>query len=350
MKKHWVTNLRVMATLTVVLLHAAGYGSLHVKKIPLTDWWICHIINVFGRFAVPVFVMLSGYLLIVKYEELSSFIKKRFSRIFVPFLIWSLLYMIWSNFKGVPSERTPWALGDFISKILAGNGGGSGHLWFVYMLLGIYAITPVISRWIKGTETSANPLTKRTEILYFLVLWFTGNVVYTLLNKWFGIEIKFELRYFSGFIGYFVLGYWLGNSGTILPKSLLILSFLASWVLTAYICYDVSWQAGIYVYDYTDYLSVPVMLMSVLMFLLFKQHYDKPFAPGIMAELDMSSYGMYLVHALILRILSRQFHINFTWIHPLVGIAVHFLLGAVISYLIVKIISKIPKAGSWIVG
>lgn len=350
MKKHWVTNLRVLATLSVILLHAAGYGSLHVKKIPVTDWWICHIINVFGRFAVPVFVMLSGYLLIGKYEELRSFIKKRFSRIFVPFLIWSLIYITWSNFKGLAGERTPWTVGDFVKKILVGNGGGSGHLWFVYMLLGIYAITPIISRWIKGTEASTNSATKRNEIVYFLSLWVVGNVVYTLVNQRLGFEIKFELRYFTGFIGYFVLGYWLGNLEKRFSSSLLLFLFLASWALAAYICYAVSWQAGKYVYDYTDYLSIVVMLMSVTLFLLLKRACDVPILPKLMAELDITSYGVYLVHALILRILSRQFHLNFTWIHPLLGITVHFLLGFIISYLIVRIISKIPKAGSWIVG
>ena len=350
MKKYWVTNLRVLATLTVILLHAAGFGSLHVKKLPYTDWWICHIINVFGRFAVPVFVMLSGYLLIGKYEELSSFLKKRFSRIFIPFLIWSLIYIIWSNFKGFANERTPWTLGDFVKKILTGGGGGAGHLWFVYMLLGIYAFTPIISRWIKGIENSSFPNTRRNEITYFISLWIVGNVVYTLANKWFGFEIKFDIRYFTGFVGYFVLGYWLGNNDTKLSKSILILLFLVFWALTAYICYAVSWQAGKYVYDYTDYLSLPVMAMSVSIFLLFKKACDAEFMPEIMNELDITSYGVYLVHALILRILSREYQINFTWIHPLIGITVHFLITLVISYLIVKIISKIPKVGSWIVG
>ncbi|MBA4849726.1 acyltransferase [Emticicia sp. BO119] len=350
MKKYWVTNLRVFATLTVILLHAAGYGSLHVKKIPYSDWWICHIINVFGRFAVPVFVMLSGYLLIGKYEELNSFLKKRFTRIFVPFLIWSLIYIIWSNFKGLANERTLWTVGDFVKKILTGGGGGAGHLWFVYMLLGIYTFTPVISRWIKGTENSRNHDARRNEISYFIFLWVVGNVVYTLVNKWLGFEIKFDIRYFTGFVGYFVLGYWLGNSGTKLSKIVLILLFLASWALIAYICYTVSWQAGKYIYDYTDYLSLPVMLMSVFIFLLFQKTCNVDFLPKVMTELDTTSYGIYLAHALILRILSREYQINFTWIHPLVGISAHFLITVVISYLIVKIISKIPKVGSWIVG
>lgn len=350
MKKYWVTNLRVFATLTVILLHAAGFGALHVKKIAYSDWWICHIINIFGRFAVPVFVMLSGYLLINKYEELGSFLKKRFIRIFVPFLIWSLVYIIWSNFKGLANEQTPWTIGDFVKKILTGGGGGAGHLWFVYMLLGIYAFTPIVSRWIKGTENNPLPNTQQNEVLYFIILWVVGNVVYTLVNKWFGFEIKFDIRYFTGFVGYFVLGYGLGNTGTKLSKNILITLFLASWVLTAYICYVVSWQAGKYVYDYTDYLSIPVMLMSIFIFLLFRNACNVDFLPKIITELDITSYGIYLIHLLILRILSREYQINFTWINPVVGITAHFLITAIISYLIVKIISKIPKVGSWIVG
>ena len=347
MKKHWVTNLRVLATLSVILLHAAGFGSMHVGKIPITDWWICHIINVFGRFAVPVFVMLSGYLLIGKYEALGSFLKKRLTRIFIPFLIWTLIYMIWANFKGFPAEKTPWTIGDFIKKILTGGGGAAGHLWFVYMLLGIYAFTPVISRWIKGAEALK---VHTQEISYFLILWLVSNVAYSLVNQLLGFEIKFELRYFSGFVGYFILGYWLGNRDIKLSNSLLILLFLASWAITAYICYVVSWNSGKYSYDFTDYLSPTVMLMSVSIFLFFKKACDTEFLPKIMTELDITSYGVYLIHFLILRYLSRNYQINYTWIHPLLGITVQFIITTLISYVIVKAISKIPKAGNWIVG
>lgn len=354
MKKYWVTHLRVLATLTVILLHTAAFGSLLIKTIPYTDWWICHIINIFGRFAVPVFVMLSGYLLIGKYEDISSFLRKRLIRIFVPFLIWGLIYFIiwniWLNFKALANERISLTISDFVEKTLTGSIGGAAHLWFIYMLLSIYAITPVISRWIKGIENSPLPETRKNEIFYFITLWFIGNVVYTLVNNWFGFEIKFGLRYFTGYVGYFVLGYWLGNRGTKLSKNTLILLFLASWALTAYICYAVSWQAGTYVFNYTDYLSLPVLLMSISIFLFFQKVCDIDFLPKIMNELDVTSYGIFLVHALILRILSRGYQINFRWVHPLIGITAHFLITVIVSYLIVKIISKIPKVGSWIVG
>jgi surface polysaccharide O-acyltransferase-like enzyme len=342
MKKYWVTNLRVSATLMVILLHAAGFGVTKVNKISISDWWICHVINSVGRFAVPIFVMLSGYLLLGRYENLSEFLRKRISRIFIPFLIWSLVYMLYANFKGLSAERTPWELGAFIKTLLVGNGGGAGHLWFVYMLLGLYAFTPIISRWIRqATET---------EIVFFLILWVLCNTGFDLFEKKYGLSVKFDFRYFTGYLGYFVLGYWLGNKEIKLSALALSLIFLSAWAVVVYVCYVVSFAKGQYTTDHTYYLSLAVMLMSASIFLWFKKVGDKALWPSWIAELDASSYGMYLVHFLILRILSRNYRINYSWHHPLLGIIIHFLLCAIVSYLIVKILSKIPKIGNWLVG
>jgi surface polysaccharide O-acyltransferase-like enzyme len=340
-KLTWITNLRVLATLTVILLHIAGNGSLKVGKLPMDWWWLCHIINTFGRFAVPVFVMLSGYLLLGKYQELGSFLSKRMGRVFIPFLVWTLIYIIYGNFYGYGTERTGWQIDKIFIKILTGGGGASGHLWFVYMLLGLYAVTPIISRWIK-TATEQ-------EIWFLLMLWVVSSTGYPWVSKLLGFQIGFELRYFSGYVGYFVLGYYLGNKDWQISSKLTAFVFVLAWAVTAFIVYAVSMPKGVYDNSFSDYLSPSVMLMSVSIFLFFKNACNVEFLPNIMTKIDAASYGMYLCHWLIMRWLSRNYQINYTWHHPALGIAVHFLLCAGISYLIVFIFSKIPK-GNWVTG
>ncbi|MFN8355500.1 MAG: acyltransferase family protein [Spirosomataceae bacterium] len=341
-KLPWVTNLRVVATLSVILLHAGSYGAEKVGKIPWIDWWICQIPNTFGRFAVPVFVMLSGYLLLGRYNDLTSFLSKRLTRVAVPFLIWTLFYIVWANFYGVRPERTPWEIGAITQKILTGGGGASYHLWFVYMLLGLYAITPVISRWIlQATEA---------EIRFFLLLWIASSTLYPLVSRLFGFQIAVELRYFSGYIGYFVAGYWLGNRSFGASSWVWGLVFLLAWAATLVLSYLLSSTLGRYDSFASDYLSVNVILMSVSIFMFFKQACNQVVAERVVQQLDVQSYGIYLCHVVILRTLSRQFHLNYTWIHPAVGVLTQFTLCVVISFVLIWALSKIPKVGSWITG
>lgn len=316
-------------------------------KIPSSWWWICNASNAFGRFAVPVFVMLSGYLLLGKYKNLTEFLSKRFSRIFVPFFLWTIIFMLWGNYFGIISaEKTKFEVVDILKKILMGGAGGSGHLWFVYMLLGLYLFSPVISRWI--TQATSQ------EIKFFLIMWFIACTIYPYFEKFLGIKINFEIRYFSGYVGYFVLGYFLGNLPINLPQSrvglMALAVFLISWVITFVgIYFSTVSNNKAYESSLFDYLSPSVILMSISAFLTFKNLLNVEFLPTLTAQLDKFSYGMYLMHLIPMKTLSRQFQINFKWIHPSIGIATQFILTATICYVVIFILSKIPKS-SWITG
>ena len=337
----WITNLRVFATLTVILLHAAGNGLFAFHKLPLAQWWICNLLNTFGRFAVPIFVMLSGYLLLPKYKELGLFLNKRLLRICIPFLVWTIIYMVWGSYFGIRTEKTPLVFSVILSKILLGGGGGSTHLWFVYMLLGIYAVTPILSRWVMNAQGK--------EVQYFLLIWLIINGILPILKHFWGISTNLELRYFMGFIGYFVLGHYLASLQININKWLWFVLFVLAWLLACWAVYQLSWSQNKFDNSLSDYLSLSVMAMSASIFLGFKAVLNIEFWPKLMAELDACSYGMYLVHILILKTLSRQFHLNHTFYHPFVGIVLHFLACAFLSFCIVYLLRKLPKS-HWLLG
>lgn len=90
----WLHGLRVFAIAMVVILHASGL-ILVEAEFSSYDWWVGNIYNAFTRMAVPIFFMISGYLLLSKNEGILSFYKKRFSKILLPFIIWTLFYSVW---------------------------------------------------------------------------------------------------------------------------------------------------------------------------------------------------------------------------------------------------------------
>jgi surface polysaccharide O-acyltransferase-like enzyme len=343
-KVYWISNLRVFATLTVILLHTSGNAITPFGKISLDYWWVCQTITTFGRFAVPVFVILSGYLLLDRYDNLEDFLKKRFVRIFIPFVIWLFIYMIHGTFWGIKSERVSWLSSDWLVRALTNNASGSGHLWFVYMLLGLYLFTPILSRWLKDAT--------KMEVEFFLGTWLFANIGFLLLEKFYDIKPFFDFRYFTGFAGYFVWGAYFKKFPFLIStknKIIALLLFIGGWIATISVSGYLTTHTG--KYDaFLGYHSPFVVMMSVGSVIFFQQMLNKPFAEKIITEIDTSSYGIFLTHWLVMKILSRQFHVNYALYHnPIYGILLHFILITVICIIMIGIIRRLPK-GHYITG
>lgn len=90
--------LRVGALIGVVFLHSAAPPMYLFNSIDPSWWWIANIIDAGTRWSVPIFLMLSGMLLLdTKYDEpMSLFFKKRFNKVILPFLVWSVIYSFWT--------------------------------------------------------------------------------------------------------------------------------------------------------------------------------------------------------------------------------------------------------------
>jgi surface polysaccharide O-acyltransferase-like enzyme len=107
-KVQYLDNLRVIATLAVLLIHSAANVLLNFGKIPDSAWWFANLYNGGFRYAVPIFVMLSGALLLPREEEIGSFLKKKFSKNHHPF---SLLQFDFRDFQLASSSK--WSLTKF---------------------------------------------------------------------------------------------------------------------------------------------------------------------------------------------------------------------------------------------
>ena len=96
----WINNLRIIAMYMVVIVHTSSPLIMQYGKVAGSYWFWGDFYNAISRFGVPVFVMITGALLLNRDQEPVPFLKKRLGRIIVPFLFWSLIYVAFGTGLG----------------------------------------------------------------------------------------------------------------------------------------------------------------------------------------------------------------------------------------------------------
>lgn len=330
--------LRAFAIIFVILIHTSKWFVKN--EVPHSLFWsFSSSLASLGHLGVPIFFMISGALILNRKYELNSFLKRRLSRIFVPFAFWIIFIIIFKiNYLGYDAT-----LEGVINIIFF-----RGFVWYIWTMMGIYLIAPVINSFIgeykiKGVE-------------YFLIIW-----VLTILLNTFGLyPLKnIELSYFAGYLGYFVLGWYLDNKEfNISNKTMMICSFIVFIVVSLVIIYSICFQ----LLDDIQYLTLLPVIQSSSFYLLFKScdgyahenntSLTKKFVSfvtnskigQIVTSVSICSYGMYLTHYFVIwvvRITNNQTNIldvrsPFKWI-PLV-----FLIAFLFSWSLIWVFSKIP--------
>jgi len=195
----WYDNLRAIATVAVVGIHVSSDYAPATGSIPMSDFWVGNVFDSLSRFAVPVFVMLSGALLLPGEYPIGTFMKKRLMRVVVPFVFWSFIYIIRSVYENVQDGVHYTFEGLAREVFVMFRDGSSIHLWYVYMIIGLYLFIPILGKWVRHSNGK--------ERLYFLVVW----LMVMLLDQPYAEKIKPAIDFgcFAGFGGYLVLGYCL---------------------------------------------------------------------------------------------------------------------------------------------
>lgn len=286
----------------------------------------------------PTFLMLTGALLLSKSDELSDFLKKRFSRIVYPLLSWSFIYILYDLILQWKNGNRPGIsdAGVFIFENL--KNGASFHLWYIYMLIGIYLFIPIIRKWITNAS--------QREILYYLAIWILVIIFGMPFIK--DLKPNIDLSYFAGYMGYPILGFFLAAQKIkkrVIPISL----FAAGVIITIGGAYLGSLYTGKFYEGFYEYLSPNVVLASMGIFMLIKNtNFDGKLFRKLFDLISRHSYGIYLSHVLVLNILS---HVGISWnvFHPVIGISLTVALCLPISLMITYAINRI-SLGKYVSG
>lgn len=380
----WIDWMRVAACFFVMVTHCCEpfyYGGEGTLLLSQSDAVWLSVINSLVRASVALFVVASSYLLFPLHYSSGKFVRKRAVRVLIPFLFWTVVYaLVW----GEPIR-------DFRDLLLNFN-YAAGHLWFVYMLIGLYALMPLLSPWAEKVQ--------KTELRVYLAIWLFTTTI-PLIRNWLGgmppfiygpsgipNPAKYPLwgeagwntygtfYYLSGFIGYMLLGLyfrrfvgklsWRRTLGFALPL------FVAGFAICSvgFFCnvsndaggnFPVSGPIAIASFWEGPWLndSIGVVLMATGWILLFRKfNCMGSFYTRILLPISEASYGMYLCHLLLLVPVSSWIRTSLgTGADGILGIwttPLEMLLPAIISFVALSVlcalVRRIPQIGKWIVG
>lgn len=255
------------------------------------------------------------------------------SKFILPILIWSVVYLFANGtfFSG----DWKWILRHIISLPFSRQ---EGILWFMYVLMGLYLIAPVISPWLNRAD-------KKT-IRFYLLLW-AVSLLYPWLKPFVDIEESAYgiLYYSSGFLGFFVLGYYLKRFGVSIKLWACLLGLLV--VVTLPVIYKLfveKFEMGFG--EIFWYLSIESPIMVVLWWCLLKHLSVRlegiPVVKRFCVAFSNLSFGIYLSHFLILRYFVWKFGFVLDISNYVIQTIVVIMLTTVLSYFLSYIISKSP--------
>src|SRR5665647_202082 len=131
-KTFWFDNLRVIATIGVIFIHVSSDYQPSSGIISMYDFWIGNIFDSATRFSVPIFVMLSGALLLPKDYGTGIFLKKRLLRLLLPFVFWSFIYILNSLYWRVQDGEKLHFIETTKNILMQFRDGSSLHFWYIY--------------------------------------------------------------------------------------------------------------------------------------------------------------------------------------------------------------------------
>jgi surface polysaccharide O-acyltransferase-like enzyme len=292
----WLDVLRVTAILAVITIHTVSPLTAGAT-VPTfsTAWWIGASMNIASLWCVPVFVMISGGLLLSgadrKRQSAAVFYRRRLQRIGIPLVFWTGVYL----------ALRPTLFGEHFTGAQAIHDLAIGHpylqMYYLFVIAGLYALTPAL-RHIVARCSPRRLMQVAVAVMAFDVIDYT-------LSSVVGAGGANALTEWLPFLGYFLAGAWLISAPLRVnterrAAAALVSSFVATVLLSALFIDIFGWTAvGRY---FLGYQSPTVAIMSCAVFLWVRARAQRrAWAPrrGI-TRAGAATFGVFLIHPLML--------------------------------------------------
>ncbi|OUM58365.1 hypothetical protein PIROE2DRAFT_64453 [Piromyces sp. E2] len=356
-KKHlyWIDALRILASYMVILVHSSFY-TLYDAKF-LSDGWVSsRFWDSISRPCVPLFIMISGALFLdpEKNISISKMYKKYIYRIVKVLLFWNIVYVTVGKFiiNGINVKYT-WNK-ELIFKIYEETLMGKYHLWYLYMCIGLYIITPFARAICKEKKlmnyyiSASLILSQAIPNVFTLIKLFWENRYIETIGKLVG---KLQMNIIGGYACHFVLGYYL-TTHEFRNKTKLIFIWITG-ILCELFTYSMkiilSKKNQKEIGEFDGYTKINVTVASIAIFLFFKYPFNKLLTIVIrnnyfkttLLKLSSLTFGIYQIHVCFLE-LFLNLNIKYYKRNILLLVPVHALLIWILSAGTILLMKKIP--------
>lgn len=328
----WIDGAKIAAILAVIAIHIYGV-AFAAAPLGSGEWWAANVLYSSAFWAVPVFVMASGALLLGNTKPAAEFYRRRAMRIVPAILLFVPAYIVFAAlFQDGPATIPG------VVRLLA-SGRPYNHLYFLSLIAGLYAVTPLLARALRDASKPwlwAAAIGLLGMAMLDLILGFVGGggITPTLVTWW------------IPYVGYYVLGYAIATSDVRLPFGRLLLLTIAVTLAGDVFAWWSDTSGGPSLAAYAgSYLAVPVVLVSVLVFLTFRaadevlSQFRRP-----LAFLSLLTFGVYLGHVLVGSALFQLLVPP----HTVVGLTPIYVGTAVLSFGIAAVVARLPVARRFI--
>ena len=344
-------TLRFLAILGIIILHNFSL----FQDVGLIGDKIYSISEI-TRFGVPIFLMLTGALLLNRDIELGDFFKRRLPRVIYPFIFFIILHIIilflFGNYFNYPQ------LIKSIYKL------PFSYNWYFWMILGVYLFIPIINKFIKNASMK--------EIEYFIIVVFGASLFYQ-LTLYFNIAHFFDLNFFLGPIAFVVLGYYLSKKEFNTSTKKIILFALLIFIITTLL--KIGGQLDLPYNLFHNYqaakspilhskldLGFVQLIQASSIFILFKYIYrstsgisfgvkkvlENSIINKIILSISKASYGMYLMNNTLEKIIGVLIvGVSITKPETIILLILIIIGVTIFSWIFVLVINKIPYLSKW---
>lgn len=331
---------RILACFMVICIHVIG--------IPWNDyapdthiWKVANCMDFIVRSAVPLFFMISGVLFLNRDElDIKCFFKKHILHMILIYIVWSTIYAIfsyenWESLLASLSDIDGWS--TLAHKIIDGN----YHLWFIKSLVMAYIFLLIIHRAVHKKEIKVFYLL----FIFLIVIILKANITAipnlpSIVTKIFNI---FDLNNVA-YIGYMILGYWIAKRSYHTKKTIAISSIAI--IVTVIIASIANQRYSIAMGQASDILyggfMLPTLINAIAIFCMFQCFKDKTIkGEKIIKEISGSTFGIYLIHDLLLEI-SKKYEVAKFMFEPISWVLIVSIIIFILSLVVITILRRIP--------
>ena len=332
----YINKLRILAIYMVVMAHVAMWQTMATESFTF-NWWLGCWLFYLAHFSIPVFVMISGALLLddSRRESAAQFYRRRLIRVGIPLVVWTCVYLV----VRVVMDHEELSAGRALGLLLTGD--SYYHLWFLYMIAGLYLITPPLRTFVRCSGQGERILVIVVGLVlanaYFqtdVLLWNNHRSIFTM---------------FIPHIAYYLCGYEIRRiDPRKVPLKYLVLAVLISaGYLAAFSGVFMETAGGVGTRYLFDFFSPPIIFISIGIFwaAYLRETTAKPLegrCKTVLKWVSSTTMGVYVLHPLVLGLLRIGFSERADDGNFVAGVIVIPLVTFIACYLITSLLMNIP--------